>query len=89
MKDDGVEKMVNCSYLINGITDLYPEKKIHFKPMLMSLITIIKDKVGAERKAASITLAKLAADPELEPIVRDLHGFDVLMSINANLMKTK
>lgn len=65
----------------------FPERVQDFKPMILDLIHVIKEKTGVVRSNAAILLAKLAADEELNKFIRANHGFDVLLSLREQFCK--
>lgn len=65
--------------------DAFPERVHEFKDFIIDLIYVIKEKTELVRKNAAILLAKIANDEELKNYIRANHGFDVLMSLRAQL----
>lgn len=63
----------------------FPDRNAEFSDILVDLISIVKDKTEVVRKNGAILLAKLAADEGNNKIIRDNHGFDVLMSLRGAL----
>ena len=65
----------------------FPERALGFKPMVLDLIHVVKEKTGVARSNAAVLLAKLAADEELNKLIRANHGFDVLVSLREQFAK--
>lgn len=83
-KHDGKEdwpSFVNACGSATAFLGAFPERIPEFKPMILDLIYVIKEKTDVIRQNAAILLAKLAQDDELNKYIRANHGFDVLMSL--------
>jgi hypothetical protein len=76
------ERLINTMSLINSIITFAPNKSIVAKPIIQNVINIAKDKFDLLRKNAAILLAKIAkSSEEMEKVVRELHGIDVIMNV--------
>ena len=73
-----------CSSLVAFIT-AFPDRNPEFRAIIPELIKVVKDKTEVVRKNGAILLAKLAADEENNKLIRENHGFDVLMSLRGAL----
>jgi len=63
--------------ICNSFEDLCPE----YKPIILTLISIAKDKTDSLRKNAAILLARLARHKSLYDYIKDNHGIEVIMNI--------
>jgi len=63
----------------------FPDRNPEFKGILIQLIKVVKEKTEVVRKNGAILLAKLAADEGNNQLIRDNHGFEVLMSLRGAL----
>lgn len=72
---------VNACASVVAFLQAFPERVKEFEPMIKDLIHVVKEKTDVVRKNAAILLAKLANDEDLNKVVRENHGFDVLMSL--------
>ena len=79
-KEDAQGLVNTCGSMV-AFLGAFPERLREFEPIIKDLITIVKEKTELVRKQAAILLAKLAADEELNKVIRGNHGFDVLMSL--------
>jgi len=80
--DKETERIINIMSLINSIITFIPNKSCVVKPIIQKVINIAKDKLDLLRKNAAILLAKIAkSSEEMEKVVRELHGIDVIMNV--------
>lgn len=76
------ERIINTMSLMNSIITFIPSKSFVVKPIIQNVINIAKDKLDLLRKNAAILLAKIAkSTEEMEKVVRELHGIDVIMNV--------
>lgn len=73
-----------CSSMVAFVT-AFPDRNPEFKDIIVELIKVVKEKTEVVRKNGAILLAKLAADEGNNKIIRENHGFDVLMSLRGAL----
>ena len=74
---------INAAGSMTAYVGSFPDDAQDFKPVILDLIKIIKDKTDVVRKNAAVLLAKLANDEENNKYIRANHGFDVLMSLRS------
>ena len=72
----------SCGSMV-AFVDAFPEYVQEFQPIIVQLISIVKDKTDLVRKNAAVLLAKLAKDDQNNDFIRANHGFDVLMSLRS------
>ena len=72
---------INACASTTAFVGAFPERIPDFKPMILDLIYVVKEKTDMIRQNAAILLAKLAQDAELNQYIRANHGFDVLLSL--------
>lgn len=76
------ERIINTMSLINSVITFIPNKSFVVKPIIQNIINIAKDKLDLLRKNAAILLAKIAkSSDDMEKVVRELHGIDVIMNV--------
>jgi len=76
------ERIINTMSLMNSIITLSPSNGFVLKPIIQTVINIAKDKLDLLRKNSAILLAKVAkSSEEMEKLVRELHGIDVIMNV--------
>lgn len=75
-----------CS-LIGVFLDHFVDKADGFKPIVIDVIHIVKEKADASRQSAAVVLAKLAKDEEMNKYIRANHGFEVLVSLRNQFIK--
>lgn len=73
--------------MVSALVDVFPERAISFQPLIIPLISIVKEKVDAVRKAAAVCLAKISKDEENAKVMRANHGTEVLVSLGGALTK--
>ena len=78
---------VNACASAASFLGAFPERAPDFKPMVLDLIFVVKEKTGPVRSNAAVLLAKLAADEDLNKFIRANHGFDVLISLREQFSK--
>jgi hypothetical protein len=78
---------VNCCSSISAFADVFPEKLIEFKEIIIPLIDIMKEKTDITRKNAAVCLAKLCKDEENADFMRQNHGTEILVSLGSVLTK--
>lgn len=72
---------VNACGSAAAFVDAFPERAEDFQGMIKDLIAVVKDKTDAVRKGAAVLLAKLAKHEGNSKLMRELHGYDVLVSL--------
>lgn len=77
----------NTLALIDCLSDEKVELVKNFKELVPVLIDEIRNKTDAVRKRSAVTMAKLAKDKEMLAYIKSLHGMDLLMSLQNQILK--
>ena len=76
------ERFINGCTAVSRFVKRFEQYIPDFRDLIVPLINGVKDNTGMVRKNAAILLSILAKDEANKEIIRNLHGIDVLASVN-------
>ena len=80
------DEYANVCLSMNGFVAIFPEKSTEFGEIIKTLIQVMSEKTGPERKNSATLLAKLALNEENKKIMTANHGTEVLVSLKNQLL---
>lgn len=75
------DEYANVCLSINGFVAIFPEKSTEYGEIIKTLIQVMSEKTGHERKNSATLLAKLSLNEDNKKIMTANHGTEVLVSL--------